>query len=286
MAMNAAIQLQNISFSYRGRRVINDVTLTFRRGAVVSLLGPNGSGKTTLLKIILGLLPPHAGTVLFAGRPLAAYPRQKLAQQMAYVPQVHREAFAYTVADVVLMGRMPYHSFFSTTSAKDMKIAEAAMDRLGILNLKKSPYTEISGGERQLALIARALAQGAETLIMDEPANGLDFGNQIRLLDHIADLARDGYTFVISTHFPDHALWISDHVIMLQKGSVAGEGIPIEVMTEESIFRLYKTEVSIFELGGRLTACVPRSVIRKGLNEAESLHASDMLCRVRGPGAQ
>ncbi len=264
--MNALMQAQDVNFAYRGRKVINDIILTVRQGEVVSLLGPNGSGKTTLLKILLGLLHTQSGTVLFEGRPLKAYPRHELARRIAYVPQVHREAFAYTVEDVVLMGRMPYHSFFSTFSAKDRKIAETSMERLGILHLKDRPYTEISGGERQLALIARALTQGADTLIMDEPANGLDFGNQIRLLDQIADLARDGYTFIMSTHFPDHALWIADHVIMLQKGSVVADGKPDEVMNEEAIFQLYNTEVSIFTFNGSVVTCVPRSVLRKGRN--------------------
>lgn len=264
--MSALMQAQDVNFSYRGRQVLHDVNLIVRRGEVVSLLGPNGSGKTTLLKILLGLLQTQSGTVLFEGRPIKAYPRHELARRIAYVPQVHREAFAYTVEDVVLMGRMPYHSFFSTFSAKDREIAKASMARLDILHLKDRPYTEISGGERQLALIARALTQGADTLIMDEPANGLDFGNQIRLLDQIADLARDGYTFIMSTHFPDHALWIANHVIMLQKGSVVADGKPDDVMGEEAIFKLYNTEVSIFTFNGSVVTCVPRSVLRKGHN--------------------
>ena len=268
--MNVLMQVREVNFAYRGRKVLNDIFLAVKQGEVVSLLGPNGSGKTTLLKIILGLLQPQTGTVLFDDRLLQTYPRHELARRIAYVPQVHREAFAYTVEDVVLMGRMPYHSFFSTYSTKDQEIAEVSMARLNILHLKDRPYTEISGGERQLSLIARALTQGANTLIMDEPANGLDFGNQIRLLDQIADLARDGYTFIMSTHFPDHALWIADHVIMLQKGSVVANGKPDKVMSEEAIFRLYNTEVSIFKFNGTVVTCVPRSVIRKGQNEKKS----------------
>jgi iron complex transport system ATP-binding protein len=209
--------------------------------------------------------------VLLAAAPLPVYPRHELARRVAYVPQVHREAFAYTVEDVVLMGRMPYLSFFSTTSARDREIALASMERLDILHLKDRAYTEVSGGERQLALIARALTQGADTLVMDEPANGLDFGNQIRLLDQIASLARDGYTFVMSTHFPDHALWISDHVVMLQKGLVVADGDPDTVMSEEAIFRLYNTEVSIFTFNGSSATCIPRSVLRKGRN-GKKLH--------------
>ena len=266
MAMKALMQARDVNFAYRGRKVINDITLTIKPGEVVSLLGPNGSGKTTLLKILLDLLHPQTGTVLFDYRPLKAYPRHELARRIAYVPQVHREAFAYTVGDVVLMGRIPYHSMFSTYSSKDLHIAEMAMARLDILPLKDRPYTEISGGERQLALIARALTQGADTLVMDEPAKGLDFGNQIRLLDQIVDLAGDGYTFIMSTHFPDHALWIADHVIMLQKGSVVADGKPDEVMSEKAIFKLYNTKVNIFTFNESAVTCVPSSVLRKGRN--------------------
>ena len=265
--MKALMQAREVSFAYRGRKVLHDITVSVGRGEVVSLLGPNGSGKTTLLKILLGLLRPQRGSVLFEGRPLKATPRDELARRIAYVPQVHREAFAYTVADVVLMGRMPYHSFFSTFSAKDRKIAETSMERLGILHLRNRPYTEISGGERQLALIARALTQGADTLVMDEPANGLDFGNQIRLLDQIADLARDGYTFIMSTHFPEHAFWIADHVVMLQNGSVLADGKPNDVMSEEAIYQLYNTRVSLFKFKGTVVTCVPCSVLHKAGTE-------------------
>ena len=276
MAMKALMQARDVNFAYRGRKVINNITLTVRQGEVVSLLGPNGSGKTTLLKILLDLLHPQTGTVLFDDRPLKDYPRHELARRIAYVPQVHREAFAYTVADVVLMGRMPYHSMFSTYSAKDLDIAETAMARLDILSLKNRPYTEISGGERQLALIARALTQGADTLVMDEPANGLDFGNQIRLLDQIADLARDGYTFIMSTHFPEHAFWIADHVVMLQNGFVIADGKPNDVMSEEAIYQLYNTAVSIFKFKGTVVTCVPCSVLQKAETEQ---NASSRLSR-------
>ena len=250
MTMTALLKVANIDFSYFGRKVLHDITLDFKPGEIVSLLGPNGSGKTTLLKILLGLLTPQSGTVHFEGRSLQSYPSNELAKRIAYVPQTHREAFAYTVLDVVLMGRMPYHSFFSTYSAEDREIAEAAMARLNILALKDRAYTEISGGERQLALIARSLAQGAGVFIMDEPVNGLDYGNQMRLLHDINGLARDGLTFIMTTHFPDHALMTADRVILFKEGRVIADGAPQATITRDTLQTLYRIEVNVVAMPG------------------------------------
>ncbi|MCE5335843.1 MAG: ABC transporter ATP-binding protein [Desulfobacteraceae bacterium] len=254
------MQARNVTYGYSGSPVLKDVSLSVERGGVLSLLGPNGSGKSTLLKVLLGLYRPERGTVLFEGRPVDRMPRRELAKRIAYVPQTHRMAFSYSVLDVVLMGRTPHRPLFSRYSKEDVDMALHSLDRLSILHLKDRSYTDVSGGERQLTLIARALSQGADTLIMDEPANGLDFGNQIRLLDRIADLAGDGYTCIKSTHFPDHALWIADHVVMLRDGAVFADGKPDDVMTEEAVCELYNTSVSILDLNGGLRTCLPRSV--------------------------
>jgi iron complex transport system ATP-binding protein len=260
MTTRSLFEVANAGFAYRGRKVLHDITLEFRRGEVVSLLGPNGSGKTTLLKILLGLLRPQSGRVSFEGRPLHAYPSNELAKKIAYVPQTHREAFAYTVEDVVLMGRMPYHSFFSTYSAKDREIALAAMVRLGIDDLRNRAYTEISGGERQLTLIARSLAQGAGVFIMDEPVNGLDYGNQMRLLHDINGLAKEGLTFIMTTHFPDHALMTADRVILFKDGAVIADGVPQATITRESLQTLYRIDVNVVAIPGPGSAglvCMP-----------------------------
>lgn len=255
--MRDLLQVTRAGFAYQGRQVLSEVSLAFKRGEVVSLLGPNGSGKTTLLKIMLGILQPQTGTVFFEGRALKTIPRRDFARQVAYVPQVHREAFAYTVEEVVLMGRMPYHSFFSAYSRKDRDIAAAAMDRLAIFHLRERPYTEISGGERQLALIARALAQGAGVFIMDEPVNGLDYGNQMRLLSGIKGLAAEGLTFIMTTHFPDHALMTADRVILLKAGAVIADGPPARTITREAIFALYRIEVNVVSMNGSGRVCMP-----------------------------
>jgi len=258
------IQTNGVSFRYAGEPVLKDVSLSVKRGQVVSLLGPNGSGKSTLLKVLLGILRPMKGSVLFEGRPVAKMAPKDLAKRIAYVPQTHRMAFAYKVLDVVLMGRSPHKPFFSRYSKEDLEIALHSLNRLSIPHLKDRSYTEVSGGERQLTLIARALTQGADTLIMDEPASGLDFGNQTWLLAQLARLAQDGYTCIMSTHFPDHALWVADRVVMLHEGAVVADGSPGEVMNEQAVCRLYNTEVSIIEVNGGLKICLPRSIVNNG----------------------
>ena len=258
----ALIAVDHVTFGYTRLPVLQDVSLAVAPGEVVCLLGPNGSGKTTLLKLLLGLSRPRQGQVRLDGRTVTAIAPRQRARRIAYVPQIHRAAFGYRVLEVVLMGRMPHKPFFFRFGAADRKIALKALDRLSIDHLKDRPYTDISGGERQLVLIARALVQAADIFIMDEPANGLDYGNQVRLLERIADLARDGYTFIKTTHFPDHALWVSDRVIMLKNGRVAAEGAAGEVVTQANLYRLYNTCVDVIELEGGGRVCVPETFNR------------------------
>jgi len=255
--MKEVFNLDRVSFAYGNRTILDAVCGSVRDGEVVCLLGPNGSGKTTLLKLMLGLLTPASGTIRFQGNLLQSIPQKQLARELAYVPQVHRDAFTYTVEDVVLMGRLPYHSFFSAYTKEDRDAANTAMARLGIESLRHRAYTEISGGERQLTLIARAMTQGARVFIMDEPVNGLDYGNQIRLLARIQNLAREGYTFIITTHFPDHALHTANRAILLKDGRVVADGSPHQTITASSIHELYAIDVSVISVNGGGTVCLP-----------------------------
>ncbi len=261
--MTELLRVEDVHFTYASLPVLKGVSFSVEKGETVSLLGPNGSGKTTLLKILLGLLRPRSGGVFLDGAPVGSIAPKTLAKRVAYVPQVHRMAFAYRVKDVVLMGRTPHKPFFSRYSAEDREIAHQALERLSILHLGEKRYTEISGGERQLTLIARALAQGADALVMDEPANGLDYGNQVRLLEHIDDLSRDGYTFILSTHFPEHALWIADRAVLLKKGLIEAVGKPDEVMHAAAICGLYNTEIDILTVEGGFKTCIPRAIVRR-----------------------
>lgn len=255
------VRVRNVEFGYNGVKVLRNVSLRIDTGHVVSLLGPNGSGKTTLLKVLLGLYRPERGEVSLEGRPMREMTPRELARKIAYVPQTHNMSFAYSVMDVVLMGRAPYMSFFSRYSREDKEIALHALERLSITNLKDRVYTELSGGERQLVLIGRALTQGADTLVMDEPLNGLDYGNQIRLLECIAGLAQEGYTFIKTTHFPDHALWVSSRVVLLRRGEIVADGPTDSVVNEMSISDLYKRDIAILDVGNGVRTCLPRSLL-------------------------
>jgi iron complex transport system ATP-binding protein len=254
----ALLEAENISFGYGGRLVLDNLSFAIDKGSLVSLLGPNGCGKTTLLKTLLGLLPADSGEVRFEGRPISSYDRRELARRVAYVPQIHKAAFAYRALDVVLMGRLPHKGFWSSYHRRDERLALEALDKLGIRHLSRRPYTEISGGERQMVLIARALCQGAHTFILDEPANGLDYGNQIKLLDQLATLSGEGYTFVMSTHFPDHVLWVASQVVMLRDGNLVAEGPPDAVVTRQNLCHLYQAEVEVWQLLENFKICVPQ----------------------------
>ncbi len=252
--------VDHVTYGYARRPVLHDILFTVTSGEIVSLLGPNGSGKTTLLKLLLGFYQPETGEVRLDGRPVSSYAPKALARRMAYVPQVHHPVFGYRVLDVVLMGRMPHKRYFFHYSAADEKIALDALARLNIVHLRDRSYTQVSGGERQLILIARALAQGADIFVMDEPINGLDYGNQLRLLTGIADLAEGGYTFIKTTHFPDHALWVSDRAVMLKAGRVVADGATASVVTRDNLYNLYRISVDVITLQSGRIICVPKGI--------------------------
>jgi len=284
MKPTALMAVQNVTFGYSHQPVLRNISMAFEAGEVVSLLGPNGSGKTTLLKIVLGLFAPQSGEVLLEGRPVRGMAPKQLARRIAYVPQFHRIAFGYRVLDVVLMGRMPHKPFFFRYGADDERAAVKALERLGIEHLTDRPYTEVSGGERQLVLIARALAQGADIFVMDEPVNGLDYGNQVRLLARIADLSSSGYTFIKTTHFPDHALWVSDRVVLLKEGCVVADGPAAETVNKPNLFKLYNTHVDVMGLNGGGRICVPHALGRYGGHRRPSGEYHEHSKRVRDAG--
>lgn len=257
------LSARSVHFGYAAHAVLRDVSLAVHEGEVFCLLGPNGSGKTSLLKIFLGLLRPRSGLVLAENRPLEVWSPKELARQVAYVPQLHRMAFAYRVLDVVLMGRMAHSGLFGRTRGEDEAAAREALERLDIGHLAAKSYAEISGGERQLTLIARALAQGAKTLVMDEPLNGLDYGNQLRVLERITHLAAEGYAILKTTHFPDHALWMASKVALLRQGRIAACGPPDEVMTSRMLSELYQADIRLAPVSPELRVCLPLSVLEQ-----------------------
>ena len=255
------LEAKHLDFGYRGHRVGSDVSLALQAGEVLCLLGPNGSGKTTLFKTLLGLLPPQGGQVLMDGVDLQSRKRGEVAQRVSYVPQAHAAFFPFTVREVVLMGRTAHLGIFSSPSRHDREIAQAAIERMRLAHLADSIYTRISVGERQLALIARALAQDARIIVMDEPTANLDFGNQVRVMEHIQALAETGMGVLLSTHDPDQAFICADQVAMLHEGRLAGAGAPAAAITAESLRQLYGVDVEVTQVGTgsgtRRTACIP-----------------------------
>jgi iron complex transport system ATP-binding protein len=220
------LEAEGLGFGYPGKPVGRAVDLAVGPREVVCLLGPNGSGKTTLFKTLLGLLPPQGGTLRLAGRPLATLRRAEIARRIAYVPQAHAAHFPYAVLDMVLMGRTAHLGPFARPGPRDHAAAMDALQTLGIADLAAADYTRISGGQRQLALIARALAQAAPLIVMDEPTASLDFGNQALVLREVRALAARGYGIVLSTHDPDHAFACATRVALLHDGGLLAQGPP------------------------------------------------------------
>lgn len=259
------VDVSNLSFSYGNQLVLDDISFTAKENQLLSILGPNGAGKSTLLQCMLGLLKGYKGKVLLNGIDIKGIGTREMAKLAAYVPQSHYPAFNFSVLDMVLMGTTVQISSISSPGEKQIGLAERALEKLGIYHLKNRGYTQISGGERQLVLMARALVQEAKILILDEPTANLDYGNQIRVLTQIKALAKEGYTILQSTHNPDQAFMFSDTVMVMKSGKVLALGTPNDIFTEELIKNLYGVEVEMKSLyGDRARACIPKCIIEEG----------------------
>ncbi|KUO78244.1 MAG: iron ABC transporter ATP-binding protein [Desulfosporosinus sp. BRH_c37] len=242
-------ELKGLKCGYSNKAVLKGISFTMDAGEVLCVLGPNGTGKTTLFKTILGLIKPLEGQILFNGENSMHWSRSKMAQVIGYIPQAQNTSFPFGVMDMILMGRTAHLGNFASPSQKDKKIAERAIDTLGISYLVKRIFTELSGGEKQLVLIARALAQEPEILVMDEPTSALDFGNQLKVLSHVRQLARNGLTIIMASHVPDHAFFYSTKVMLLNQGGLFGLGKANEIITEKGLRELYGVNVKIIQTG-------------------------------------
>ena len=253
------LSVENLSFSYNCWNVLHDVTFTASSGNLICMLGKNGSGKSTLFRCVLGILKYTQGHILVDGQDIRTRSARELAQIIAYIPQNTNDTFAYTVLDMVLMGTTSQLGNFSCPSNKQRTQAMEAIEAVGISSLTNRNIRHLSGGERQLVLIARALAQQTGILIMDEPCSSLDYGNQIRVMEQIKKLSVEKYLVILSTHNPEHAFLFADKVIVLLDGTVKHFGPPVQILDESLLERLYGIPVSLFKpFGDGKTLCCPR----------------------------
>ncbi|ANE35328.1 ABC transporter, ATP-binding protein [Campylobacter iguaniorum] len=238
------INVVNLSVKLGSKQVLSGVNLEFESG-VLNILGQNGCGKSTLLKAILKLVK-FSGDVLINSQNSRQLSHKDLAKALSYIPQSNFTPFNYSVKEMVLMGRVAHKGIFENYSKNDEKIALNALDELGILTLASEQFLRLSGGQKQLVLIARALATQSKIILMDEPVNGLDFGNQIKLLDMIKSLVNAGYSFIITTHHPRQAKFIGGRSVLIQDGAIFAN-ILSKDLDENLISKLYKIDYNKYK---------------------------------------
>jgi iron complex transport system ATP-binding protein len=263
MALTAPlIEIRAAAFSYGARAVFEGIDLDVYRGELLSILGPNGCGKSTLLRCIGGALNPTRGSVRIDGAEVRGLKTAARARKIGFLFQTHTPSFPFPVLEVVSMGRAPYLGLFGVPSAHDLRLAEEALDRVGILHLKDRPYTEVSGGERQLVLLARTLAQQPDVILLDEPTSHLDLRNQVRSLQAIGELAAQGVTMIMSTHDPNHALKFPGRVVLMKPGGAIRTGPAALIMTGAELSATYGIDIAVLSVPrstgpGEIKICSP-----------------------------
>lgn len=252
------LEVNNLSFYYHSSRMIfREVSFSVDNGEVLSILGTNGSGKSTLLNCIANLYKPASGKILLNGRPMSKMNLREVARVIGYVPQIHTPAYAYTVREFAVMGRTPYIGVFTTPSPEDYRIADEALERMGIAHLRNKPYTEISGGERQQVTIARVIAQQPQLVLLDEPTAHLDYGNQYRVVQMIRQLAEEGYALIMTTHNPEHAIILNGKVAILNRQGILGVGQAAETLNAATLSNLYGLSIkTVYDNDAKRNVCV------------------------------
>jgi iron complex transport system ATP-binding protein len=253
------LKVEKAGFSYyEDNWIFDDISFCIGKGTVFGVLGPNGSGKTTLLKCIANILQLKRGTVSINGKNIHSLSRKELSAKIGFLPQLHVSTFPFTVLDVALMGRAPHLSLISSPAESDVKIAETNLKMLGIYDLANKPYTKLSGGQRQLALVAMVLTQQPDVLLLDEPTSHLDFGNQVRILNTIQTLSKKGFSVIFTTHFPNHVFQLSCNVALMNRGKFVAVGDADKVVTEDNLKEIYGVDVSVVYLENAASkVCVP-----------------------------
>ena len=254
-------EVNDLTFKYPegDRKVLDRASLSLGEGEILCILGPNGAGKTTLLNCMAGLLVPESGSIRLCGRDLSSMKQKEIAGAVGYVPQLHTPAFDYRALDFVLMGRAPKTGVFGRPSAEDEAMCMEVLASMGIEHLADKSYLNISGGERQQLLIARAIVQEPRVVLFDEPTAHLDYGNQHRILKRVKQMAEDGFSVIITTHNPDHALLLGDKAAIVGRDGSITEGSCDEIVTEERLGEVYGIDIKISfnQEIGRMTCLVP-----------------------------
>lgn len=263
------LNITNLAFRYTKKPLLSDVSFSVGKGQLCGLFGPNGSGKTTLFKCCLRFLPIEQGGIRMDNMDVSNRSVEQLAKTVAYVPQEHKPPFPYLSREVVLMGRTPHIKGFFGIKRGDKKIAHDAMDQLGIMDIAGEPYNQLSGGQRQMVLMARAIAQDTPLLFLDEPTSALDFQNQMKIWGLMEDIAADGKTILACSHDPNHVAWFCDKVIVISNGGILAHGDPNEVITEETLDLIYQDTCSVHSSQG-VPMVMPRTVATR-MNEAEKI---------------
>ena len=258
------LSVKNLSFAYKpGEKILDDISFDAPEGRLIAVLGPNGAGKSTLFKCILGFMNKFDGEIYLGDKEIRQMTRKEIANMAAYIPQSETPVFNYTAFDAVLMGTTGMLSALQRPGKEQEEIARKAIDYLGISYLSEKGINEISGGERQLVFLARAMAQQAKILIMDEPTANLDYGNQQHVLNHVQNMTKEGYTILLSTHNPEHALQYATHILSIKDHKILAEGEADEVLNEDLIEKIYGLKVTIIETevdGKMVRSCVPATV--------------------------
>lgn len=249
--MKPIITLEALCFGYDARPVLEGFTLDFPAGKVTAILGPNGAGKSTLLHLMVGLLTPRSGQIWLDGRPRQAYGRREMGRLVGLVPQDEYIPFDFTVLEYVLLGRAPYLELLETPREADRQVACRALETVGAVHLRARPVTTLSGGERQLVTVARALAQEPRILLLDEPTSHLDLGNQKRVLQLMRTLAAQGTTVIFTTHDPGAAALVADYVVLMRDGQVLAAGENGTALTAERLTATYGVPITVIEVDGR-----------------------------------
>lgn len=247
------LAFRGVRFGYgvNGKSVFQELTLDIAAGTVTAILGPNGAGKTTLLHLALGWLKPHSGQITLRERPLADYGRGELGRQIGLVPQSEHNPFEYSLLEYVLHGRAPYLKPLEMPGPEDVRIAQAALARVGLAGWEGRSVARLSGGERQLVLIARALTQQPRLLLLDEPTSHLDLGNKTRLLALLRELVAQDVTIVLTTHEPEVAVGLATHLVLMRGGQVLEAGPLPSTFSSERLSATYGVPVEVAQVNGR-----------------------------------